>query len=941
MALIPVEWADLLFLVNQVFFVVAFAAVGVAAVRCRRRSEIDVALLFGAMAGVLLIARAAEIAGVDIVTRQVLVTPLVLAIPYLMLRTVADFASVPWWALRLAEAVFLGQIAGFVITGNVSLALVSAYAAVPLGWSSFAFIRGSRRARGLASRRSSAIALGNALAVATLAVVAVAVPATTDPLPVVKMTIQLLVLGAGAAYYCGFATPAWLRRTWRDPEMRAFLLELPGLAAIRDPDEIAREVAFRARDAMGFDDVFVGLKAAEGSLRFRGTGPDDEGPVESTIGGLAMKSGRAVVSLDPLREGPAQADTFRRRGVKIVVAAPIQLGGEMMGALTARSSHPSLFAGDDLETCQILADQTGLILRQRALIDERAYRADHDDLTGLLEPRAMYREIERRLVPEHTVPMALLMVEVDDFHEIDQTFGHLIGDELLLAIARRLVSVAPANARLSRWSRDRFAILAPGKTVLEAERLAASAIAAFERPFTVDHEEIECGLSIGIAAHPDHAADARALVAAVDVALRIAKRAANTYAVYPLEARPELVRRLAMRGDLRRALVDGSVRVEYQPLVSMRSGGILRLEALTRWEHPVRGAIPPTEFVELAERTGLIRALTDRVLHQALTDAREWRRWLPELRVAVNLSARMFADAGLVERILRELERTGCDPAGLALEITESTLMTEPERARQMIARLRQVGITTEIDDFGTGYSSLAYLQRLPISGIKIDRHFVSAMTRDERSDAIVRATIRLSHELGFEVVAEGIEDRGVWDVLAASGCDVGQGYYIGAPMRAVEFRGWLGTWMGRIPLAYAARAALRSGQEAAERPVLVVDDDPAIVSVVSDVLRDSGFVVATASDGAEALEVIGAKKPRAVLLDVHMPLVDGPALAEAMRGRGLDAPVVVMTAGPNARRWAERVGAAAYLAKPFSVEQLVSVVRRTVGARPVTAPLN
>jgi CheY-like chemotaxis protein len=291
----------------------------------------------------------------------------------------------------------------------------------------------------------------------------------------------------------------------------------------------------------------------------------------------------------------------------------------------------------------------------------------------------------------------------------------------------------------------------------------------------------------------------------------------------------------------------------------------------------------------------------------------------------------MFGDAGLIERITSACARTGCDLESLSLEITESVLMTEPERARQTTARLRELGITTEIDDFGTGYSSLAYLQRLPVSGIKIDHHFITAMSRDERSDAIVRATIRLSHELGFEVVAEGIEDRETWDLLAASGCDIGQGYYIGRPMPAEAIRGWLRSWVARTP---AARARPLAASRRDRGVVLVVDDDGAMVSVIRDVLTEHGYTVVTASDGEEALALTEKRRPDAVLLDLHMPLLDGAAYARALRDRGIDVPLVVMTAGPNAERFADRLNASGFLAKPFAIASLISATEQAITGR-------
>jgi diguanylate cyclase (GGDEF)-like protein len=925
-------WSELLFLANQAFLSVIFVVVAARALRERRRPDIDVALLFGAMAAVLVLPRVAMELGVPAESRQVMVTPLILAVSYLMLRLVADFAAVPWWALRLSEVAFAGQLIALMFQGSVPLAAVAAYAAIPIAWSSVAFLREARRARGVTRRRYAAIAIGNGAAVTSLVVVAIAVPLGAGTIPAAAAVfLQLCVLVAGVSYFLGFATPLWLRRLWRDSELRSFLARAPGLVALPDMDMVVTELAFRARAAMGSDGVLVGLPAGPGVLRFLGTGPAYEAPIDETFGGRAIRAGRALVSLDPAHDVPAAADLYRERDVKMVVAAPIRISDDVIGVLASRSSHASLFAKDDLETCELLADQAALVLKNRALIEERERQAHHDVLTGLPNSGVLTRKLDALIARSDQPRLALILIDPDAFAEVNQTFGHAAGDQLLIEIARRLAVSVPEAGLLARWSGDQFAMLLAGADLARAEGVAVGVVSTFEGPFMAAQEAIECSVSIGIAVYPDHASDARGLVAAADVALAIAKRAAGTYAVYPLEAHPRRARRLALRADLRRAIADGSIRVEYQPLVSLRSGGLLRLEALARWDHPQRGAIPPSEFVELAERTGLIRPLTEQILDKALAEAREWRRWLPRLRVAVNVSARMFADARLIERVATATSRAGCEPEGLSLEITESVLMTEPERARHTITQLRELGVTTEIDDFGTGYSSLAYLQRLPVSGLKIDRQFTAAMTRDERSDAIVRATIRLSHELGFEVVAEGIEDRALWELLAASGCDIGQGFYIARPMSSEHIRPWLGSWMRRVPEAAVPAGLLPSPADRRSRVVLVVDDDPAILSVVRDVLGEHGYAVATASDGEEALGLVLKRTPDAVLLDVHMPLLDGLGFAKAMRGRGIDVPLIMMTAGSNALRWAERAGASGYLAKPFGVDQLLSVTKRVI----------
>lgn len=926
------EWAASVFLVNQAFFVVTFVAVWARAMRERRRSDLDTALLFGVMALVLVLSSVVEALDIPDAQQTAMFTPLILAVPYLMLRLVADFAAVPWWALRLAELAFFGQLIFSFVAGTLPFAAVSVYAAIPIAWSAIAFVREARRARGVTRRRYTAIAVGTGAVVASLLLTGLAYLVFGRFPGAIDLIVQLCVLAAGASFFVGFATPSWLRALWREPDLRSFLARVPGELALADADTLVRELARNAREAIGSEGALIGVTVGTDRIRFRGTGADYEAPLGRTFAGRAIRAGRALASLDPIRDVPEQADLYRSRQAAMLIAAPIRIGDEVLGALTARRSHVSLFASDDLEICQLLADQIALVLKNRALADERQWQAEHDSLTGLPHIYVLYRRLGRRLADRTAAgPTALVLMGMDAFAEVNQTFGHPAGDEVLAEIARRMSAIVPPDGLLARWGGDQLGVLIPGGAVADAEALARRMLVALERPFTVGDDEIECGASIGIAVHPDHAADARGLLAAAEVSLALAKRTANTYAVYPLEAEPHRARHHALRADLRRAIADGSIRVEYQPLVSMRSGALLRLEALARWDHPQHGPIPPSAFVELAERTGLIRPLTGAVMRQALADAKAWRRWLPQLRVAVNVSARTFADAGLVALIGSACSEAGCDPDALGLEITESVLMAEPEHARGTVARLREMGVTTEIDDFGTGYSSLAYLHRLPVSGLKIDRQFIAAMSADERSDAIVRATIRLSHELGFEVAAEGIADRRLWDLLAATGCDVGQGFFIAQSMPADAVRGWLSSWLARVPRRAEPFAVEPPAGAGPRVLVLVVDDDPSIVSVVRDVLSEHGYAVATASDGQEALDLIERRRPDAVLLDVHMPIMDGEAFAASLRDRRVEIPLVVTTSGPNAQRWAERIGAHAYLAKPFAIDDLLAATRRAM----------
>ena len=381
---------------------------------------------------------------------------------------------------------------------------------------------------------------------------------------------------------------------------------------------------------------------------------------------------------------------------------------------------------------------------------------------------------------------------------------------------------------------------------------------------------------------------------------------------------------------LARAIEAGQIEAYLQPLVELRGGRISRVELLSRWRHPGGRAMPPEAFIALAEEHALITPLTVGVVARAVRDLDRLRDTWPDLHLNVNLSVASLLDETFFDQLLTELGAAGCDPARIAIESTESVLVREPAVTAGALRRLREVGMRIEVDDFGTGYSSLGRLVDLPIDALKVDRRFVSAMTRDHRSEAIVRACIALAHDLGLEVVAEGVEDRETWELLRDLGCDTAQGYYIGAAMPLDDLGRWLGAWQRRVPAAVAKR---ERGTPIAGRQVLVVDDEPAIVAMIRDVLEDAGFEVVTAANGVEALRAVERGEPAVVLLDMQMPILDGAGFARLLRERGMRVPIVVMTAGSSAERWARELPADAHLAKPFDIEGLLGVARRYAGA--------
>jgi EAL domain-containing protein (putative c-di-GMP-specific phosphodiesterase class I)/CheY-like chemotaxis protein len=386
----------------------------------------------------------------------------------------------------------------------------------------------------------------------------------------------------------------------------------------------------------------------------------------------------------------------------------------------------------------------------------------------------------------------------------------------------------------------------------------------------------------------------------------------------------------ALRDELRSAIGQGEVIPYYQPIVSVRHRRVLSIEALARWQHAERGIIGASEFIPVAERSGLMPALTEALLERGLRDLAAARRGEHAgLRLAVNLSALSLHDPHLPETVARLLRAAGASAEQLTFEITESVLVSDPDLARANISRLKDLGARVEIDDFGTGYSSLRYLQLLPVDAVKIDRQFVSSTFTDRQSEVIVRAVIGMCHELGFETVAEGVDAPEVWGLVKALGCDAAQGFLISPPLPAEELAAWLTTLPhSRFGFDAVERSAERVGGPVRSH-ILVVDDEPAIRSLVRDVLVEHGYEVATAANGEEAIADLERSLPALVLLDVHMPVLDGEGFVRVMRERGLDVPVVVLTAGPSAEHWAKRLGVDGAVQKPFRIPDLVNAATR------------
>jgi diguanylate cyclase (GGDEF)-like protein len=480
------------------------------------------------------------------------------------------------------------------------------------------------------------------------------------------------------------------------------------------------------------------------------------------------------------------------RGARDALIVPLP-AGTAPGTLivTDRLGESSTFTADDLALLQTLAGHIMIALRGTQLVQQLRHDAGHDALTGLANRVLLTELIEEALVDGTS--STVLLLDLDKFKEVNDALGHHVGDALLRVVGDRIGDCVPPGATVARLGGDEFAVLlpflqdSPAEATAAALRVADGVLVALGTPISLVEAVISTRASIGVALGGPGlgAAD---LLRHADTAMYAAKGSDESVVVYSEELDRGRAARLTLLADLHLALTNNELRLYYQPQLDLHTDRIVSVEALVRWQHPERGLLFPDEFIPLAESAGLIEELTHQVLAMALSQSRKWRDAGTDLVVAVNLSAFNVNNPQLAEDVAAALAEAGVPADRLVLEITESSVMGDPGRTVPILQRLVDIGITLSLDDFGTGYSSLAYLQRLPVSEVKIDKSFVMGMTTGSEAHAssvLVRSILTLGSNLGLRVVAEGVEDAVVLEQLRALGCDLAQGYHISRPQPA------------------------------------------------------------------------------------------------------------------------------------------------------------
>ena len=444
---------------------------------------------------------------------------------------------------------------------------------------------------------------------------------------------------------------------------------------------------------------------------------------------------------------------------------------------------------------RVAFERVRLMDRLRREMSQKEHQVLHDSLTGLpnrLQFSIVADEALRRATDSGSAA-AVLLIDLDMFKEINDTLGHQRGDVVLRETAMRLTEAAQGGEHVARLGGDEFGVILRSISgVVDAVAQASRFAEVVHQPLVTEGLTLQVTASIGIALAPEHGSDGPTLLRRAEIAMYEAKKSVAAIEVYDAQRDRYSTRRLALATELRQAIDSGALTVHYQPKARLTDGVVVGVEALARWLHSSHGAVPPDEFIELAERTGLIRPLTELVLRTALSDAVRLGADRDGLSVAVNIAPSSLSDSQFPELLAQVIGESNIDPRALVLEVTESTMMADSAKSRLVLEGLDELGVQLSVDDFGTGYSSLTYLSRLPVDEVKIDRSFVTDMGNDARAASIVRSTIALVHSLEMRVVAEGVEDRATWDLLRDAGCDLVQGYYLAKPMGFTDLSAWL-----------------------------------------------------------------------------------------------------------------------------------------------------
>jgi len=590
----------------------------------------------------------------------------------------------------------------------------------------------------------------------------------------------------------------------RAKEERGLLEEMCRIA-VREGGYIMAWVEYRQHDNEQQLELMACAEDAGDTERGTPSVANNGSDIYGMLSEKVIRTGKMQMIKD-LRSEPGyqhEEDKTGKMGAGAIVSLPLFTGTYVLGVLSICDAKKDAFDDDEIavldEMSQDLAYGINALRTHikhqeaQAAIQHMAY---NDNITGLPNHLFLEEELHERKqsAQSRDEPLAILLFNINHLKDINDTLGFEAGNEVMRVAGHRIGELLDPGQVVARMRGDEFAVLMPGANNGDAEKKTVVILNSLDSPTTTGNIDVSIRARAGIVIFPEASDDLDHLIRHADIAVQLAKNSGKEYVFYSVESDPmkDKKRHLRLATDLQKALQMRELSLFYQPKINMETNQVCGFEALARWCHQDLGMVSPSEFIPLAEYTGMISTLTNEVLEIALEQSYSWGQEGLKVPIAVNLSARDLLDPTLLKRIrrLRKLYRN--DKSLLEIEITESALMQDPAGALQVLLALKDLGIALYIDDFGTGYSSLSYLRKLPMDALKIDMSFVMEMLENKDSATIVRSTITMAHDLGLRVVAEGIESKAIWDELVALGCDCGQGFYMGKPMPVAEIDTWL-----------------------------------------------------------------------------------------------------------------------------------------------------
>ncbi len=454
----------------------------------------------------------------------------------------------------------------------------------------------------------------------------------------------------------------------------------------------------------------------------------------------------------------------------------------------------ALMFGGSCFVILVLRISLGSIREVKLAAEQERYNALHDQLTKLPNRMLLGESVLQAIAhgKRRHAPLCLMIMDLNQFKEINDTLGHHIGDKLLQALVPRLQGAARESDLIARLGGDEFAILLTGTGREGAIAVSERIIQSLAEPLSVDSYDLKIGISMGVSQYPADGHDFDTLIKKAEIAMYAAKNGTNHIEVYKPSQNVHSIEKLNTTRKLHDAITKGRMSLHFQPIIDLQTRQVKCFEVLSRWFDEELGAVPPDEFIPIAEQTGLIKQLTLWMLDEAIRQCQHWQALKPDLHLSVNMTAQDLQDTYLIRNINDILTKHGFNAGQLHIEITESNMMTDSGHSRRVISQLHELGVSLSIDDFGTGFSSLAYLKQMPTQTIKIDKSFVSDIVENGSDEIIVRSVIDIAHNMGQVVIAEGIEDRACLERLISLNCDYGQGYFFSRPLPGEDVVPWL-----------------------------------------------------------------------------------------------------------------------------------------------------